>query len=432
MEFLPSGDLAIAIEPLIDDLTATPGAFDTHYDPADKMLLGVSSDGSTLNFATFLPVSAVLGITTDEEGSIYLAGEIFGPEVPFVTTPGVMKESFTPGDLSDEFISKYNSTGSSLIWSTYFGGDLNGDFLSGLAVDAAHAVYICGNAASTDFPVTLGAFSTTSFGPGGDGYATKILPDASGIVWSTLIGGCCGGAGYLNTMSVDAAGNVVAAGSTNQPNWPTTSDAAQPTYIGPFPEADIVLTKFDAMGEALVYSTYIAGTGTDYIARLDLDQDGNVYVGGYTTSTDFPTTPGAYQSSKAPGSGDMLAVAFELPLAPWRVLGYGLAGSTAPNLAGLGDMTPGAPTRLSLRGGIPGAQALAVGGFNAAPLPIAGGILLPSPDKVMPVTLDANGAFDFTFTWPGFPIDMFFQVWIPDPQAPQGWSATNALRAIGQ
>ncbi len=432
MEFLPSGDLAVAIEPLLGDLTATPGAFDEHYDPSDKMLLGISSDGSTLNFATFFHVSGIWEITTDEEGSIYLAGEISAPDLPLVTTPGVLKQSSIPGGFGDGFISKFNSTGSQLIWSTYFGGDQNGDNLRGLAVDAAHAVYVSGGASSTDFPVTPGAFSTTSFGPGGDAYVAKILPDASGIVWSTLIGGCCGGGQALYSLSVDAAGNAVAAGSTNQPNWPTTADALQPIYVGPFPEGDIILTKFDAMGEALVYSTYIAGTGTDYQTRLDLDQAGNAYVAGYSSSTDLPTTPGAYQPSKTPGYQDMMVAAFDLPLAPWRVLGFGLAGSTAPNLAGTGTMSPGALTRLSLRGGIPGAQALAVGGFSEVLLPIAGGILLPSPDKVLSVPLDANGAFDFTFTWPGFPIDVFFQVWIPDPQGPQGWIASNAVRAIGQ
>jgi len=426
----PTGDLLVATDSSSLDVSATAGAFDTVHDSNDKLILGLSSDGTRLTFATFFHTNKIMGVAVDTSSDIFLCGGVFDSLALFPTTPGAFQEVMVPGDSLDGFLSKMNSTGSQLIWSTFLGGSEGSDVVWSVAVDAAFAVYVVGGTSSDNFPVTTGAFSTSLAGVA-DGFVTKLLPDGSGLVWSTHIGAPIGGS-HASDLEVDAAGNVHAAATSNYPGWPTTPDALQPTFIGPFPEGDATLTKFDAFGESLVYSTYFAGTGTDYETRIGMDGSGNPYLAAYTSSVDIPTTPGAYQPSKTPGgNNDIMVAAFDLPLAPWRVLGNGLAGSKAPNIAGGGPLTPGSLARLSLRGGVPGATAWVVVGFTAIEFPIAGGILHPALDVVVPVPLDAMGAFDINVPWPSFSPDVFIQVWSPDAGGPFGWNASNALKAIG-
>jgi hypothetical protein len=154
-----------------------------------------------------------------------------------------------------------------------------------------------------------------------------------------------------------------------------------------------------------------------------------------STSSTIPVTPGAYDSTYG-GSGDMVVAKFSgLPLAPWRVLGGGLAGSIdMPNLAGAGDLTPGSSARLSLRGGLPSANSTIVAGLSALNAPFKGGTLVPTPTVTLPLITNPAGAFDLHFNWVPAPagIDLFVQVWIKDPGAPTGWSASNGLQMTSQ
>jgi hypothetical protein len=191
------------------------------------------------------------------------------------------------------------------------------------------------------------------------------------------------------------------------------------------------LTKFDAFGEKLVYSTLFGGSSTENQAQIGLDGAGNPHIAGFTSSTSAVATPGAAQT-KYGGTGDFILAAFEVPLPRWRVLGNGLRGSTAPNLAGAGTLAPGSTTRLSVRGGVPGGLAWFVAGLVELQLPLFGGVLHPSPDVVLPVSLDSGGALDFTFPWPSNgAVDIWFQLFQLDTGAPFLLSATNALRAVG-
>jgi hypothetical protein len=154
-----------------------------------------------------------------------------------------------------------------------------------------------------------------------------------------------------------------------------------------------------------------------------------------TFSADLPVTPGAFDPTYSGGGGDIAAAGFILSLLPWKVLGYGLAGALdTPNLAGRGSLLPGSQTRLSVRGAKPNSLTWAAIGFSEFALPLLGGTLVPTPEIIVPFVTNALGKLDISFIWPTLAAstEVLFQFWSADSGAQQGWSATNALRAIAQ
>jgi hypothetical protein len=173
-----------------------------------------------------------------------------------------------------------------LSYSTYLGGSSN-DIANGIAVDGSGNVYVTGGTGSTDFPTTVGAFPA-----GGVAFVTKLNATGTALLYSTYLGGSGGATGL--GIAVDSAGNAYVTGTTGG-NFPLTSGAYQTSYAG---SQDAFLTKLNATGTALVYSTYLGGSGRDGDTNnssnnIAVDGAGNAYVVGQTSSTDFPTTPGA-------------------------------------------------------------------------------------------------------------------------------------------
>ena len=150
-----------------------------------------------------------------------------------------------------------------------------------------------GHTHSTDFPTTTGAFQTTYGGGNGDAFVTKLNPTGTALVYSTYLGGTGNDYGY--GIAVDTAGNAYVTGYTASTDFPTTPGAFQTTYGGG--NDDAFVTKLNPTGTALVYSTYLGGTDSDIGNGIAVDTAGNAYVTGYTASTDFPTTPGAFQTT---------------------------------------------------------------------------------------------------------------------------------------
>jgi hypothetical protein len=425
----PSGDVLVAARLWTAVPPATPGAYDTEWNSTDQALIRFSADGSKVVFQTYFSSGTISDIAFDAESNIHFGGSV-GSQLP--ATPGAFMEQPAGGTGSDGFVAKLDAMGSQLQWATYLGGT-SFDSAAGIALDAASAVYVVTQTQSSDFPVTAGAFDLTKDGSN-SGAVTKLLPGGTGVVWSTYIGACCGGGTSLVRLAVDSAGNAIAVGGSNQPNFPTTPDAFQPTYIGAFSAADAHLTKFDGFGETLVYSTYFGGSGGDFGEFVGLDAGQNAYLGLETSSGNLPVTAGAYDGAYA-GSTDIAVTKFELPLLPWTVLGGGLAGAVdTPNLAGAGALTPGSPARFSVRGAAPAAQASVVAGPSTANLPFKGGTLVPTPTVVLPLVTSGQGAVDLPFVWISAPpgIGLYVQVWIKDLGAANGWSATNALKMTSQ
>jgi hypothetical protein len=197
------------------------------------------------------------------------------------------------GGSSDAFISKLNSTGSALVYSTYLGGsDLDGAY--GIAVDSSGSAYVTGYTASTNFPITPGV-AQSYFGGWHDGFVTKLTSDGSALAYSTFLGGNYYDGGYA--IAIDSSGNAYVTGSTWSSNFSTTAGAVQSTYSG---SNDGFITELNSNASALIYSTYLGSSNYEYGTAIAVDASGNVYVSGYTNSPGFPRT-NAYQSSLAGG-----------------------------------------------------------------------------------------------------------------------------------
>src|SRR3989442_679598 len=178
-----------------------------------------------------------------------------------------------------------------LAYSTYLGGS-GGDQGFGVAVDAVGNAYVTGFAGSSDFPTTAGAFQTAFGGGEADAFVTKLNPTGSALVYSTYLGG--DGFDPGDGIAVDATGNAYVTGLTFSTNFPTTPGAFQTT---PKFASDAFVVKLNAAGTALVYSTFLGGDGFDQGHGIAVDAEGNAYATGGTSSTNFPTTTGAFRTT---------------------------------------------------------------------------------------------------------------------------------------
>ena len=339
------------------DFPTTAGAFQTNYGGGDAFVAKLNPSGSALVYSTYLSGASGNGIAVDSAGNAYITGDAGPLSFPttagafqtapmgydtFVTKLNAMgsglvysarfggnfddfgrgialdgngnayitgwtvcrstvctfptANAFQPnfaGGNNDAFVTKIDSSGSSLVYSTYLGGGkiINGtdDWGEAIAVDNAGSAYVTGYTYSPDFPVTGGAFDTTRAGL--DAFVTKFSPDGRSLVYSTFLGGA--GREQGQGIAVDINGNAYVTGLTESFDSPFTSAyEGFPVTAGAFQTKgsyDAFVTKLNAKGSALVYSTYLGGSaGVDRAWAIALDAAGNAYVTGDTASTDFP------------------------------------------------------------------------------------------------------------------------------------------------
>jgi hypothetical protein len=358
-------------------LPVTAGAFQTAYLGGStcnaffaKINPTLSGTASVL-YASYLGGSggfgdAASGIALDGSGNAYLEG--YTNSTNFPTTGGAFQRTYGGGS-ADAFVAKFNpalSGTASLVYSTYLGGSGNDGYVSpiwniidmpiidgGIAVDSAGNAYVTSATMSPNFPTTRGAYQTTF--NGSDVFVTKLNATGAALVYSTYLGGGggkknggprSGGAG----IAVDANGDAHVTGWTNSTAFPT-KNALQTTNAGGL---DAFVTVLTPSGSGLLFSSYFGGSSDDYGYGIALDAAGNAYVGGQTASSNFPTTPGAYQTT--PGSGfvlkidppadghpatppvlnpaanplDLLAVPIAPPATPASALVQGTPGSSPP------------------------------------------------------------------------------------------------------
>src|SRR5438128_871140 len=235
-----------------------------------------------------------LGIAVDAAGNAYVTGRTLSTSFP--TTPGAFQVTFG-GGFFDAFVTKLNGDGSALVYSTYLGGSVD-DRGNAIAVDAAGNAYVTGSTSSNNFPTTSGAVQPTCGISGGDAFVSKLNETGTTLVYSTCLGGS--GGQFGSGIAVDVAGNAYVTGQTTSPNFPTTLGAFQPSPHGGIAHAFV--TKVNPTGTGLVYSTYLGGSGIDLGNGIAVDVAGNAYVTGFAGSTDFPTTPAAFQTARASSS----------------------------------------------------------------------------------------------------------------------------------
>ncbi|MCC5468329.1 SBBP repeat-containing protein [Pelosinus baikalensis] len=297
------------------DFPTTPGAFQISFKGVlDIFITKLNPTGSALVYSTYLGGSNFdegFGIAIDTSGNAYVTG--FTQSTDFPTTLGAFQTSLK--GFEDGFVTKLNSTGSALVYSTYLGGNSTDEGF-GIAVDTSENAYITGLTQSTDFPTTPGAFQTSLKGIS-DVFVTKLDPAGATPVYSTYLGGSSNDEG--NGIAVDTSGNAYITGFTSSTDFPTTPDAFQTSLKGAI---DTFVSKLNPAGSALLYSTYLGGSNSDASSGIAADTSGNAYVTGLTQSTDFPTTPGAFQTSLQAGHNAFVAKVQTSPNDAMRFLGF--------------------------------------------------------------------------------------------------------------
>jgi len=243
-----------------------------------------------------LVYSTYLGGTGDDQGSsiaidagnnIYVAGTTNSANFP---TQGAAFPN--KAALSDIFVTKIAANGGSIIYSTYIGGS-GQDRGDGIAVDSSGSAYVVGrvDSSSTNFPTTPGVIGPAYRGGDFDGIAFKLNPQGNGLSYSTYIGAEDNDS--TEGVAVDSNGSAYLTGGTKSQGFPVTGGGFQTTRSG---DTDGYLMRLNATGTALLYSTYIGGSGTDRGSGVAIDSNGNAYVAGYTSAPDFPTED-AFQNS---------------------------------------------------------------------------------------------------------------------------------------
>jgi len=261
-------------------------------------------------------------IAVDDSGNAYVAGETSSTDFP--TRNALQSQIISgPNDPNDAFVTKLSPDGSSLVYSTYLGGNSEEE-LWGIAVNhGTGEAYVAGETFSNNLPVTPGAFQPQLKGTK-DAFVAKLSTDDR-LVYLTYLGGLGSGmAGstatvfYGNTIAVDDSGSAYVTGRTDNTGtadtrFPTTSNALQP-QLGGNPNTlhdNAFVTELSPIG-ALLYSSYLGGSGHDYGSGIAVDATGGVYVTGQATSADFPTTTGVFQPHLGTGKASAFVTKLDL------------------------------------------------------------------------------------------------------------------------
>jgi hypothetical protein len=300
------------------------------FNPGSAFLTVFSADGSSLVYSTLfgdsnpslyggygnqtLNWTKATGVAVDPAGNFYLSGNTADPNLP-VTPNAFQPNLIAPTNVSRSYIAKFSPTNSTggpqLIYCTYLGSTtdtLNAvDEITGIVADASGSAYVTGLTQNPGFPTTPGSFNPGPCGAQNAGYCahgaflTKLKPDGTGLVWSTLLGytnAAYNGIDEVLPPRLDALGNIYVEVSTFQ-GYPVVN----PVQTFTDSNLKVGITKFDPTGSTVFFSTLLGsptgssqyGASNQFPAGVDVDPQGNIYVGGMTNGGDLVTTPGAFQ-----------------------------------------------------------------------------------------------------------------------------------------
>lgn len=228
-------------------------------------------------------------IAIDSRGRPVIAG--YTSSTDFPSTKGVFEPiPRTLNGLSDVFVSKFDSLGKNLLFSTFIGGELD-DYAEDIALDEFGNIYITGyTSRSGTFPTTDSAYQRVP-GGGYDAIAVKLQPDGKDLIYSTLFGGP--GDDFGQSIALDMLGNAYITGYSSG-TFITTPNAFMRFKGG---KNDGFVVKFNRTGKNISYSTYLGGAEDDFAQSIYVDENGSAYITGMTRSKDFPITPNTFSST---------------------------------------------------------------------------------------------------------------------------------------
>jgi hypothetical protein len=256
----------------------------------DMFLCVINETGNDLLYSSFIGGSGTdyaYEVTADINGSAYIAGGTTSDDFPVTT--GSVDNSYNGGE-GDGIVCKLNLAAGTLDFSTYLGGSSYDDIWK-MEIDKNGNIYLGGYTISDDLPVSAAVLDSVFDDE--DGFVCKLDPSGNDVVYFTYIGGS--ERDYLRGIKVDNEGNVYVAGQTRSDDYPVTPGAYDSTFNGP--RYDTFLSKLNAKGDSLIYSTLLGGARYDVGFFMDIDNNGNAYLSGYTTSLNYPVTSGAYDTT---------------------------------------------------------------------------------------------------------------------------------------
>lgn len=276
----------------------------------DAVVTKINSAGTAVIYSSVFGGSdddRAKSIALDAFGQAYVTGQTCSSDFP--TTTGAFQTSL--GGACDAFITKLDPNGGKL-YSTYIGGNENpreaaGDEGLGIALDSAGHAYVAGVTCTSSFPTKNGFRSSQDHC---DGFAVKLNPAGGGssdLLYSTLLGGN-DGVEDASAIAVDSSNIAYVAGITTAGDFPTTDGAFQTSSAG---SGDAWVVKLDMIksgSSSLLYGTFLGGRESEVVfslPKIAVDSDGDIYVSGTTASANFPTTPGAFQTSRIPDTDDL-------------------------------------------------------------------------------------------------------------------------------
>lgn len=257
----------------------------------DAFVAKLNANGNALEYSTYLggdQIEQAEGIAVDTDGNAYVTGSTTSTNFP---TQAPFQGSLGGG--FDAYVAKLNAAGSALVYSTFMGGSAN-DFGAAIALDGTGRAYVTGETHSTNFP-TQSPFQAAYAG-NSDCFVARLNAAGSALEFSTYLGGS--DKDYAYGIAANSAGQAFLAGHTESTNFPTTAGAFDTSCgtdgncnndTGYYSYGDAFVTKLNAAGSALEFSTFLGGSDLDKGHDLAVDGSGNVYVTGDTFSTDFPT-----------------------------------------------------------------------------------------------------------------------------------------------
>jgi sugar lactone lactonase YvrE len=268
------------------DFPVTSGAY--AGGTSDAFIAKLNPGGTALIYATYIGGSAQdsgTAIAVDSAGNALVTGSTTSSDFPVMFSG---TSSYVPS--ADVFVTKVNSSGVITVSRYLVGSNAAG---AAIAVDSGGNAYVTGSTGSAAFPVTTGSLATVKPNTSGlTGFIAK-LDGSLAVSYGTYLGGT--NSDFPTAIAVDSSGDAFIAGIASSANFPVTAGAYQTVYKA---SGDAFVSELNAQGSALVYSTFLGGSGSDRATAIAIDSGGNAYVAGSTQSTDFPTTAGAFLTSK--------------------------------------------------------------------------------------------------------------------------------------